>query len=442
MGMMGMGGMGVLMSPAGQKELDLTADQIEKVETLSQSTRESMREKMGSLQDVPQEERQQKMMAVMRKVNESTQTELKKILKDEQLKRYHEINLQTMGVNAFSSPQVVEKLKLTDDQKEKVATIESDLREEMQGLRGQNQGDFQAAFQKMAEKRKDALTKVTALLTDDQKATWKEMTGKPFEMPAGGFGGRARAVVTTTTKSLSRKRLIREGPIREGEAPAEPAFPKWMARRELRPPPSRTASTAVHGRIAHSRGKRGLAPGPKSSLHYRGKASWAGCLSPFPGRHAGVNRGKVSRRLPRLKTSMTHQVRPQLPRHRSHPQRPGRALQEDTRPWVVFISLTRARSASRRIRRHRGKAATSRCAAGTSRRAKTRTRASAANQLDIPGGEGVLQDRGDNRVEGSGQAVDEDRGADDRVAVDDEPVAGHELVVRRRVAGADDRRRG
>ncbi|HEU5118827.1 MAG TPA: hypothetical protein VFT74_19700 [Isosphaeraceae bacterium] len=191
-GMGMMGGIGVLMSEAGQKELSLSEDQVQKVQDLSESTRETMREKMGSLQDLPQEERQEKMMAAMREVNESTTKELKEILKPEQLKRYHEIEIQMAGVNAFNLPAVTEKLNLTADQKEKIASIESDLREQMQSLRGQNQGDFQAAFQKMTKMREDAKTKAIALLTDDQKATWKELTGKPFEMPAGGFGGRRR----------------------------------------------------------------------------------------------------------------------------------------------------------------------------------------------------------------------------------------------------------
>ncbi len=44
--------------------------------------------------------------------------------------------------------------------------------------------------------------------------------------------------------------------------------------------------------MAHNRGKRGLAPGPKSTFLDRGNHSRAGCLSPFPGRNTGVNRSK------------------------------------------------------------------------------------------------------------------------------------------------------
>ena len=46
-------------------------------------------------------------------------------------------------------------------------------------------------MKKIAELRKEFAGKAVAVLTDDQKKEWKEMTGEHFEMvaQAGGFGG-------------------------------------------------------------------------------------------------------------------------------------------------------------------------------------------------------------------------------------------------------------
>jgi hypothetical protein len=47
----------------------------------------------------------------------------------------------------------------------------------------QNAGDDrQAAMAKNVEIRKETNTKGMALLTDDQKKAWKELTGEPFEV--------------------------------------------------------------------------------------------------------------------------------------------------------------------------------------------------------------------------------------------------------------------
>jgi len=46
----------------------------------------------------------------------------------------------------------------------------------------ENQGDFAAIRDKMAPITKEAHEKTAALLTADQKATWKKMLGAPFEV--------------------------------------------------------------------------------------------------------------------------------------------------------------------------------------------------------------------------------------------------------------------
>ena len=45
------------------------------------------------------------------------------------------------------------------------------------------QADADAAMKKRAEITKATTEKATALLTDDQKKAWKDLTGDPFEWP-------------------------------------------------------------------------------------------------------------------------------------------------------------------------------------------------------------------------------------------------------------------
>ncbi len=56
------------------------------------------------------------------------------------------------------------------------------------------QGNFREAGEKAGALRKETMEKVMALLTDEQKKAWKDMTGEPFEVrfegTRGGFGGR------------------------------------------------------------------------------------------------------------------------------------------------------------------------------------------------------------------------------------------------------------
>src|SRR4029077_6156518 len=99
---------------------------------------------------------------------------------------------------ALADAKVAEDLKLTDDQKSKIKTVLDDLDKESRSL-FQPGGDRDEMRKKMTELRKTSLEKATAILTDEQKSKWKEMTGAPFtgELktnfgPAGGVGRRGR----------------------------------------------------------------------------------------------------------------------------------------------------------------------------------------------------------------------------------------------------------
>ena len=59
----------------------------------------------------------------------------------------------------------------------------TDMMSEMREIQAASADDRQAGMQKQQALRKETLTKVMALMTDDQKKTWKEMTGEPFTMP-------------------------------------------------------------------------------------------------------------------------------------------------------------------------------------------------------------------------------------------------------------------
>lgn len=191
-GMGPMAGLQVLVTPEGQKELSLTEDQVSKARELSENMRATMMERFQSLQDVPQEDRQARGQEMMRELSADVKKQIAEMLDEKQQKRFDEISLQLMGVDAFAQPEVLEKLKVTDEQKAKMDVLGSEMQEAMMAAREESQGDFQGVMRRMQEIREETKTKVLALMTDDQKELWKEMTGKPFEMPAGPFGGGRR----------------------------------------------------------------------------------------------------------------------------------------------------------------------------------------------------------------------------------------------------------
>jgi hypothetical protein len=178
-----------------QQELKVESTQADKLNTLAQGIAEKQRAALEKLADASQEERREKMAQLRQEANADVQKNLTEILKPEQVKRFRQLEIQQAGILAAPAmPRVSEALDLTDDQKSKFRTIQEEQGEAMRGLfgGGGGGGDREAARQKMLDLRKKGQDKAMAVLTDSQKASWKELTGEPFEVkfePGEGFGG-------------------------------------------------------------------------------------------------------------------------------------------------------------------------------------------------------------------------------------------------------------
>ena len=179
---MGGGGAALVGNKSVQKEIKATDDQVSKLDTFAEEMRGKQREAFQGFQDLSQDERREKMQAVQKTMQADLNKGLAEILKPDQVKRFHQIQTQSAGANALGTPRVADALKLTADQKTKVGEINQEMMQAMGDLRQQFQDDREGAMKKATELRKTATDKAMALLTSEQKTTWKDLTGAPFEV--------------------------------------------------------------------------------------------------------------------------------------------------------------------------------------------------------------------------------------------------------------------
>jgi Spy/CpxP family protein refolding chaperone len=191
MGMMGMGpmaGLGILGSAEAKAELKLTDEQVTKIQEIQEGMRETMMSKFQDLQGTPPEEMREKMAPIMAEVTKEVNGKLEGVLDKDQYVRFKQINLQAMGYAALAQEDVQAELKLTDEQKEKIAAIGEETQSAMRDAFQSAQDDRQAAMTAIREARDKAMKDSAAVLTEEQKKAWEGMVGKPFQMPAFGAG--------------------------------------------------------------------------------------------------------------------------------------------------------------------------------------------------------------------------------------------------------------
>ncbi len=208
-GLGGLGGMRMpasmlLMMPEVQKEIDITDAQKTQMETLRADAQKDIQTAMSgfdfqSLRDMSQEERDKKIAELRTKGEElgkQIDAKVEKVLDEKQIKRLKQLQLQFEKDAAFTRPEVVAKLALTENQKTQIKKIQDDARTQGRAAFNRNATpeERQAAMTKMQESRAKVLKDVMAVLNDDQLLGWTELTGKEFKFPQnmgfGGFGGR------------------------------------------------------------------------------------------------------------------------------------------------------------------------------------------------------------------------------------------------------------
>jgi Spy/CpxP family protein refolding chaperone len=179
-----------------QDELKLTDDQKKDIKTVTDAVREKM---MKAFQDAGQD--QEARTKAMKEINDDANKTLQKTLdglKEDQKKRFKQISVQVKGIDAFVAEDVSKALKLTDKQVEDFKTQATDFKKDAATLRmdaGRDADKRAEATKKIAELQAKVTDKILGTLSDDQKKSWKEMTGDKFDfkpdMPAGRGGAKA-----------------------------------------------------------------------------------------------------------------------------------------------------------------------------------------------------------------------------------------------------------
>jgi Spy/CpxP family protein refolding chaperone len=112
------------------------------------------------------------------KMAKANQEFIQNTLRPEQVKRLNEIAMQVAGLLWVMRSDVASALNLTDEQKQKIRELHREARKEAQeALRSVNRAVEEEKFRDMRQANRRRLM---SILTDEQKAKWKEMAGQPF----------------------------------------------------------------------------------------------------------------------------------------------------------------------------------------------------------------------------------------------------------------------
>ncbi len=171
----------ILIAPSVQRELAMTEAQAAKVPEAVRDAIEHFQQQLARLSDVPSGER----FAAHTRARRAMMDEVKQSLglDARQAERFDQIILQQRGPSAFDDPGIRERLRLTAEQKRRLAVTRAELQK--QSIRAAKEAkDADAARAAMVAIRRSFVGRYLEQLDEEQRAAWRSMTGAPFEIGA------------------------------------------------------------------------------------------------------------------------------------------------------------------------------------------------------------------------------------------------------------------
>jgi hypothetical protein len=164
------GASGLLTQPAVRQDLKLSDEQAKTISALADKRWELV---WGRRSAAEEAQRGADIGA--------NETASLKVLRPEQAKRLRQIVWQRRGPHAFFDPEVADALNLTTDQKERLHEIEEEMRQSLRRPPGAPGEHRPEGYKHSEEFWKSANDRLMSVLSDEQKAKWKELTGEPFQ---------------------------------------------------------------------------------------------------------------------------------------------------------------------------------------------------------------------------------------------------------------------
>lgn len=169
-----------LSNPDLQKELKLSAEQIDKLKDAISKVAEKYKSDIANFQRLSVEDQQKKMKTFVEDNNKA----IAGVLDAKQWKRFKQIQWQTGRNWALQDADLQKELKLSDEQKKKLDGIFNEAQKKTQELvksRETSREKYQALYE-------DADKKAGEVLTEEQQKNFKELKGPPFQASAPKIG--------------------------------------------------------------------------------------------------------------------------------------------------------------------------------------------------------------------------------------------------------------
>ena len=163
-----------------RRSLNLTDSQIRQLSSNNPQFLQQLQNQLGRLSSLPASERAAELQNIQTGSQQEFWRSASGVFTPEQTQRYRQLEYQYQGPAAFSNPEVRSRLNLTNDQAQRLQALHEQNTHWMQMFQEPG-GSGQDAAARYSDYRQQLNEKTNAILTLDQRRTWQQMTGDPYD---------------------------------------------------------------------------------------------------------------------------------------------------------------------------------------------------------------------------------------------------------------------
>ncbi len=162
------------------KSLNLTQDQTNNLNKLTDQTQTQFRDQYGKLNSLNDADRIARAQELNRQYYGDWNKGAQNILNENQRLRYQQLNYQYGGFNALNDPDVQTRLNMTPAQVKDLRENSDWNNQQLQQINRLASTDPTKAASMYNDYRKQHEERFNKYLTPEQQKSWREMTGDPY----------------------------------------------------------------------------------------------------------------------------------------------------------------------------------------------------------------------------------------------------------------------
>lgn len=170
----------VYRMPEVGRTLNLTPDQVTRLNQLSDRTQIKYREPLGGVGSLAPSDRTARINELASQYNADWSTGAKGILNRDQWARYQQIHHQYAGFDSLANPDIQRQLNLTPQQIRDLDTQRTWNAQQLNEIAKLNATDPARAKQMYSDYAKARQERLDRFLTLDQQKAWSQITGEPY----------------------------------------------------------------------------------------------------------------------------------------------------------------------------------------------------------------------------------------------------------------------